>query len=163
MAINYPALKTELQTDPAALGYAPHVASGNAQGLADIMNWPRNGTTASPVNAVVGAAITIRRPDISPNEVLEAIDSRDFIASPGIAHVAWFESVTQLRSMRLVDDAGVDTRVLGNLKRIVNNTPQGSQSRLNTLASRVGSRTEQLFGAGIELTHSDIGTALGLP
>jgi hypothetical protein len=36
MPINYVQLKTELNTDPNAYGYAPLIAIGNGWGLADI-------------------------------------------------------------------------------------------------------------------------------
>jgi hypothetical protein len=38
MPLTLAALKTELQTDPTALGYAAHVASGTTWQLAEILN-----------------------------------------------------------------------------------------------------------------------------
>jgi hypothetical protein len=66
MAINYTQLKAELNTDPNAYGYAPFIASGGDQNLADMLNLPR-------------AAIVMPRPDVSPLEILEAIKVTDFI------------------------------------------------------------------------------------
>jgi len=93
-------LKTEITTDPLALGYA---GKSDAE-IADLLNLPR-------------ATITIRRANIAPNEVLEAIDSRDFETAPNAIHVAWFESITQLRTIRLENEDGSATRALGNLRR----------------------------------------------
>lgn len=152
MAINYVALATELTTDPQTYGYAALISAGSDAGLADLLNKVRDGTDGE-------AAITVRRADIAPNEILEAIDNRDFITSPNIAHASWFESVTQLRTIRLVNADGTNTRVLGNLRRLVNDT-QGSQTRLDAIAVRNGSRAEQLFGVSTSITADDIARAL---
>src|SRR5262245_34415251 len=106
MPLTLAALKTELQTDPTSLDYAPHIALGSTGALADILNLQQG-------------SITVRRNDLTPAEVLEAIDNRDFEAAPNPAHVAWFESVTQLGRLRLVNEDGSNTRVLGNLRRIL--------------------------------------------
>lgn len=144
MAIDYPALRAELETDPNGYGYAPLLAAGADQGLADLLNEER-------------ANITVRRPDITAAEVLEAIDNRDFVATPNAAHVAWFGSVTRQESVRLVTDAGVDTRILGGLRRLLDNADtQGSRARLGAIANRLGSRAEQLFGAGTLVRHEDV-------
>lgn len=147
MAIDFAALRTELSTDPNGYGYAPLIAAGNYEGLAALVNLPR-------------AAITMRRNDISALEVLEAIDTRDFVASPTALQSAWFESITQYPRIRFRDDAGVNTRVRANLNRLVNDT-QGSQTRLDALAVRQGSRAEQLFGRDTDVSYLDIGRALG--
>lgn len=148
MAINYAALKTELQTDPTGLGYAGPLGRGETQVVANILNKARQ-------------SITIRRSNISPQEVLEVIDSRDFVTGANTAHVAWFESVTQLPSLRLVNDDGADTRILGNLRRILENPgAQNSRARLLEIANRAGSRAEQLFGRDTVIQSSDITIAL---
>lgn len=148
MAINYTALKAELQTDPQGLGYADPLSRGETQVVANILNEPRQN-------------ITIRRANIMPAEVLEVLDNRDFIATPNAAHVAWFESVTQLPALRLVKDDGTDTRILGNLRRILENPgTQGSRARLTDIANRAGSRAEALFGRDTVIQSSDITIAL---
>jgi hypothetical protein len=151
------ALKTELNTDPTTLGYATDLAAGSTQALANMLNLVRDGTNGGP-------EIIVRRNDLTPNEVLEAIDSRDFELTPNAAHVAWLESVTQLARLRLVNEDGTNTRVLGNLKRIllVADT-QGSRARLDAIANRQGSRAEQLFGVGTIVTSNDVTAAINLP
>lgn len=136
-------LKTEITTDPLALGYA---GKSDAE-IADLLNLLR-------------ATITIRRANIAPNEVLEAIDSRDFETAPNAIHVAWFESITQLRTIRLENDDGSATRALGNLRRLLQAADtQGSRARLAALAKRIGSRAEQLLGGGVTVTHIDVADA----
>lgn len=149
MAIDYTALRAEILNDPAGLGYALHVAAGSDNVIAGILN-------------LVRASITIRRDNIMPAEVLEAIDIRDFVASPPgnpTLAASWFESVTQLRAIRLLNDDGSNTAVRGNLNRILNDV-QGSQARILALSNRQGSRAEQLFGRNTVITDADVGTAL---
>ena len=142
------ALRSEIINDPTALGYAPHIASGSDNAIVDVLNLPR-------------AGITIRRDNIMPNEVLEAIDTRDFATSITTTENSWFESVTQLRAIRLSLDDGNDTVVLGNLKRLLQNPgPQGSRARIVALSNRQGSRAEQLFGRNVTVTAEDVGLAL---
>lgn len=141
MTIDYIALKTEILTDPTARGYSGKEDNAVAVLLNEIQ-----------------AGITIKRDNISPNEVLEAIDNRDFIASPNIAHCSWFESVTQLRSLRLVNDDNSNTKVLGNLNRLITDT-QGSQTRVLALANRNGSRAEQLYGRNTVVSDVDVAVA----
>jgi hypothetical protein len=157
MAVSLAQLKTELQTDPLTYGYAAYIAANEPENCASALNKIRLGNDGE-------AAITIRRADISASEVLEVIDSRDFEAAPSTAHVAWFESATQLTRIRLVNTDGTDTRALGNLKRILQNADvQGSEARLTALANRNGSRAEQLFGPDTVVSISDVVTALALP
>lgn len=145
--MDYQALKNELVNDPTARGYTGK---------------PDNQCTAL-LNELQGG-ITIRRTDIAPNEVLEAIDTRDFQGTLTTAECSWFESVTQLRSLRLSLDDGSDTLVLGNLKRLLANPgTQGSRARIIALANRQGSRAEQLFGRGTVVTDADVGAARNLP
>jgi hypothetical protein len=161
MAMTDASLRSELQTDPAGLGYAPYRAAGNHQALADLLNWPRDGVTAPPLaGAPAGAAITVRNPSISAADLLEAIDNRDFATTPNAAHVAWFESITQQRTIALLNEDGTNNRVLGNLNRLITSDTQGSRTRLLALATRRGSRAEQLWGPGTVVTIDDIGRAL---
>lgn len=143
--VDYNALKSEIETDPTALGYA-----GKTTGqLVDMLNLPRQ-------------TITIRRRDVTPAEVLEAIDVRDFVADStaagnpggGLAR-AWFDSVTQLATVRLVNDDDTNTQVMTNLRRVLNDT-NGSQTRLGNISRRAGSRAEKLFGAGTVVTADDV-------
>ena len=148
MPINYVQLKAELNTDPNAYGYAPLIVIGSDQGLADMLNLPR-------------AAIVMPRPDVNPLEILEAIKVTDFVptAQQSILYGSWLESVTQYQSVRILKENGTDTRVMTNLMTLLVNGSQ-SEVRLRALASRPGSRAEQLFGVGTTVAHMDIAQAL---
>lgn len=139
--MDYAALKAEIQTDPTLRGYAGK----------------EDNAVAALLNEIQGG-ITMRRDDIQPNEILEAIDNRDFISTPNLAHCSWFESLTQLRVIRLVNSDGSNTKVLGNLNRLVNDT-NNSQTRLLALANRTGSRAEQLFGIHTVVGDFDVAQA----
>lgn len=145
MAIDYLALKNEIANDPTALGYAGK--EDNA--IAVLLNQVR-------------ATIQIKRDNIMPSEVLEAIDSRDFVASPNAGLVAWFESVTQLRAIRLIREDDTETTVLGNMRRLLTNS-NASQTRVVALGKRDGSRAEQLFGANTIITDADVARAKQTP
>lgn len=154
MAFTMEALRTELQTDPLAYGYSAFFAT-DLQKVADLVNKLRDGTDGFP-------AITVKRKAISPVDILEAIDTRDFEASLSTIIGSWFESLTQYPSIELVNDDGTDTRVLGNLKRILQNPgPQGSRARVIAIAQKTGSRAEQLFGTGTVVTWEQVAQALG--
>ena len=146
MAIDYVALKAEIQTDPNTYGYAAMVAVGNMQGVADALNKVRN-------------AIDIPRPDVTPQEVLEAIAVNHFVANANVLYASWFESITQLPSLRVLNADGTDTRVMTNIMAILTNGSQ-SETRIRNLAKRKGSRAEQLFGVGTVLSWQDITQAL---
>lgn len=151
-------LKTELQNDPRAYGYAPHLPPNpaNWNGPADLLNIKRNGANGGP-------AISIKRIDVTPLEVLEAIDIRDFPASPGQVNniplaQSWLESITQFEFIRLFNDNGSQARVKDNLDRLVGNG-NNSQTRLNAVGLRDGSRAEELFGRGSVITDVNVEAA----
>ena len=140
-------LATEIAQDPQGLGYA---GQSDSQ-VADLMALPRVG-------------FTVRRDNIMPAELLEAIDVRDFDnASITPASLSWFESLTQLRAVRLVNDDNSNTRVLGNLRRMLQNpSPQLTRERLDALSSRAGTRAEEILGRNVTVTYTDVGLARAL-
>ena len=146
MAIDYAVLKTELETDPNGYGYAAGIASGQDWLLRDLMNQVR-------------VSVTVPRADVTPLEVLEAIKVTDFISNANVLYGSWLESLTQFPSLRILKENGTDTRVMTNLMSILANGSQ-SETRLRALASRNGSRAEQLFGVGTSVSDIDIARAL---
>lgn len=155
--VNYTTLHTELTTDPRGYGYGPLLTAGNDDGLVTLLNKPRDGTDGFP-------AISVKRLDCAPSEILEAIDIRDLQSSGLPAGMSvplaqsWLESVTQFARIRLMNDDGTKTMTRRNIDRLVANT-NASQTRLDAVAVRAGSRAEELFGANTVLTNFDIGQA----
>jgi hypothetical protein len=158
MAITPAALASEINTDPLTYGYAARVAAGDDGGIVALLNKPRDGTDGE-------AAISVKRADCDPSELLAAIDVRD-LATAGLPAgmsvplaQSWLESVTQFPRIRLANDDGSKTLIRRNIDRLVADT-NGSQTRLDAVAVRVGSRAEQLGGAGTVVTGSDVSFAL---
>lgn len=127
------------------IGYAPLLQVGNDQAVADLLNLVR------PI-----AQISIPRPDVNPLEILEAVRVTDFVANPNPLWCAWFESLTQYPSVRLLNTNGNDSRAMVNFLSLLTNGSQ-SETRLRALATRAGSIAEKLLGVGKNLTAEDIG------
>lgn len=153
------ALKAELTNDPRGYGYAAALAVSD-QAAAGLVNVVRDGTNGGP-------AINVRRADITPAELLEAIDLRDFPATPaGVTNqalaAAWLESVMQFSAIPLLAPNGTNNRIRTNLNRLLDDT-QGSQTRLTAISRRLGTRGEELFGQGTVVTAADVDAARNLP
>lgn len=138
MPVDLTLLRTELQTDPTALGYAPHIAGGADGTLAVLVNQPRIG-------------ISVKRAVIQTWELIAATDATEY----GALSVTAKDIYRTLVSAGVVDVSDDQIRtILGTL------FPAGSATRTNLLArlSRQGSRAEQLFGVGV--SADDIAKAL---
>lgn len=139
MVINYAALKTELQVDPAGLGYAPHLAAGADQSLADLLNEARQ-------------SISIPRATIPAHEVWEAIVPAEWTALTANER----QRVQTILSMGEVNVRGTNTR---SSLAAAFGAGTTSRSNLAALQTRRGSRAEELFGEGITVTSEDIAKA----
>jgi hypothetical protein len=144
MTINLQTLKTELLTDPNSYGYAALIADTNNPALAAMLNLPR-------------AGIQMPRPDVTPLEILEAINVDDFVATANqsILVGSWFESLTQFPQIRVLKDNGTDARVMTNIMKILKNGTS-SETRVRALAVRNGSCIEQLFGVGVIVSVQEV-------
>lgn len=142
-------LKTELTTDPNGYGYAAIISGGNWQLVANAVNEVRS-------------AISIPRPDVTPMEILEAINVQDFISNANVLYASWLESLTQFPSVRILKENGSDARVMTNIMKVLTNG-SASETRIRALASRTGSRAEQLFGPGVSVSWEECQQAYNLP
>jgi hypothetical protein len=132
------ALKTELTTDPAGLGYAALVASGHTAGLADLLNAPN-------------AAIRVNRGVIEAYRIVNAIVPGDWAAL----------TAAQKQSLQLIISAGqVDVSDVNVRQAFVDAFGAGTATRaaLVGLATRDGSRAEQVLGQPV--SHLDVARAL---
>lgn len=141
MALNYAALQTELETDPVALGYKIGGAFRPDPELADLLN-------------AVLPSIAIPRPAIPTWEVLAATEEADYDALTASLRALYHV----LLSMGTLNPSATRTQAV--FSKLF---PVGSATRVNlsALASRPGSRAEQVLGAGVRLHHTDIAKALG--
>jgi hypothetical protein len=136
------ALASEINNDPAVLGYAPPKAAGNDQGVADLLN-------------AVGStpAFQVNREPISVALFVENIDPTEFSA------------LTQLQVSRLSAlFAGGTLNINGTRtqQNLLNIFPAAGATKTNVsaLLKRFGSRAEVLFGNGVVITANDVSKAL---
>lgn len=142
MTINPSLLKTEIQQDPKALGFASLVAAGNDQGIADLLNGLSGPGTGSAF-----------RDNIQPKEILAALQPADFAALTAL----------QLAQLQAITGQGVVDATSANGRAIYLNIFAGmtnSITALTALTSRVSSRAEALFGAGTVISAGDVSFAL---
>lgn len=168
MAINYVALKSELTTDPRGYGYSALIQSGSDAGLATALNLIRDGSagrvpvTPTAAGGQASGIITVSRTDVTAQEVRLAVDVAEFVAGPNALLAGYFESVTQSNErMQLKNqDAGrTDTRQMTNLKTCFS-VNASTRARLDALATRSGSRAEELFGVDTTVDAISISIAL---
>lgn len=140
MAINYAQLKTELQTDPSALGYSALLAAGNHVGVAAVLNLTR-------------AGVTIKRDIIPAHQLFEAITATDYAALTAAEKTR----LQIILSMGQVNVRGDNTRA-----QLAAMFGAGTATRTAVLAliDRQGSRAEQLFGSGVSISAADVALAL---
>lgn len=138
MALNYAQLKTELQTDSLALGYAPFISAGNHAALADLLNQVR-------------ATIAIDRDTVAAWEVFDAVVPSEWTALSAQEK----QRIQTILSMGMVSVRGANTRSAFLAAFVAGTT---TRSNLAALQTRQGSRAEQLFSQSI--TPADIAQAL---
>ena len=148
MPIDYVALKSELLNDPAGLGYSVPIAAEDDPAVADMINLIRSGTAAD------GKSYSLFRKDIQPKEIVNCIASADFAGSTQL-------QIAKLNLLFVSNpiDASL-TNVRANFQGIFSNASAGTIAALAAVAVRNGSRAEVLFGYGVNITSSDIATAL---
>lgn len=177
MALDLTLLALLSSTDPRGYGFRQYITVEHGgtrpdsdgtqyQDVVDLWNEVRTGsnpgTTPTGDGGQANGIITIRRDDVTPNEILEVLDNRDFELSLTNMDVAYFRAVMGLMRIRLANPDGTNTRILGNLRRMLLNTdPQGSEARLLVVANRIGSYAEEKFGPGTRLTAQDLARAYG--
>jgi H+/Cl- antiporter ClcA len=133
-------LLAELNTDPAAIGYAALIAAGNDAGVAALLNAP---TTTS-----------VYRNNIGVHEVVAAIAPADFA---GLTTLQVAKLQLLFTGTTTIDASSPNTRALfvGIFAGMAT-----SSASLTALASRPGSRAEVLWGTGTVVTGNDVSLAL---
>ena len=142
MAVDLAALKTELNTDPLTLGYAPHVATNDVKALADIVNLPR-------------ATIQIDPTTLPNGTVQAAIVGSEYIALNAAAQRAWTTIMT-IENIP-VKDPGIRSQILD-----IWAGGTTTRSNLGALQSRDASRAEELFGENAAVSFLQCADALHL-
>jgi len=143
MPIDYPALQTEILTDPVGIGYAPYVTDGNDVLVAALLNEVR----------VAAPTFTINRGEVPSQKVVNEFDATEF----GALVTEQLQRLSILTQFGTVDLGDATVRqILGAI------FPLGGPTRTNltALATRPCSRGEFLFGAGTVITPGDVAKAL---
>lgn len=140
--MDYAALKAEITTDPAQLGYAAMVASGSDQGIADLLNTPGPTITVSSLDrdgfllATMPATLALA----SASATLQGKWDR-------LLGVACAASSVSIGAWSVLGPMAVTDGLL-------------TQAQADAVFTRKGTRAESLWGAGASVSNSDVSFAL---
>lgn len=144
MPVDIAALRTELDTDPQGLGYAPLIARGSDADIAELLNQRR-----------AGAAYVVFDDTVNLKDVIEAVAPADYVALTAV----------QIARLQLLFTGGSADCSRVNTRQILNDLFGGaSQPTRNAIAaviSRQGSRAEKLFGVRTRIHHLQVAAAFG--
>jgi hypothetical protein len=140
--IDYAALASEINTDPAALGYAAPKAAGNDQGVANLLN---------AVGA--GAGFQVNREPISTAFFLSNVAAAEYLALTAVK-LAQLQCIVAAQTVD-INDASTQAMLIG-----VFGNPSATRTNIIAILKRQGSRAEVLFGRGTVITVNDISKAL---
>lgn len=134
-------LKTEVDTDPMSLGY-----TADDPFCAGLLNEVRS-----------GAAYQMPNESVSVVEVMDAVDG-DELSAVEEKGLQFF--LTRMQIAGGVVDISSGSSIIGQVASLFTvAVAPNSRTALNALTDREGSRAEILFGAGVVVTHLDVGTA----
>ena len=132
------ALKVELLTDPASVGYAPFIITGDDNSLADLLNLVRTGPTYQ-----------VYSDPASPSRIFAAIDATDFSIL----------TTTDLSRLQVILTTPLIDLSASNIKTMVTGVfPLGptTQQNIAALVTRNGSRAEVLWGPHTVVTPNQV-------
>lgn len=152
------ALAAELGADPQKLGYAAPLAAGADGAIADLLN-----AATGPGAATISLAALARNDFLIATSVV-AVRLAVGVGSDGQTPLTttviakWSAALTQARAAD--PGSGIDLAVIQLLGNPVTDNVL-TQAELTGITSRIGSRSEVLFGAGAVVNHADVSKALG--
>jgi len=151
--VNLTQLKTELQTDPAGLGYAAHVPHAPGS-LTDMLN--AQSATMAKTRMVTARGIMASY-GLGPAAGAAFLDKLE-VLSAGLPAIKWAlkflqteagidvgEPATQLMLTSLIGIGGITLSEVDGVK---------------AMALQPASRAEVLFGVGVQITEADVRAAL---
>lgn len=148
------ALKTEIQSDPLALGYAAFIASGNDMVLAALLNAITGPGAATISRTAVTRGALLRGIIPALDQLASGVDSVG-VAIPPATSAKWRNRFDALRASD--SEVALDAPLGGMLQQLVTDKLT-SQPYIDAITKRTGSRAEVLFGAAV--THIDVANAL---
>lgn len=136
-------LLTEITTDPAALGYAPFVASGDDASVAALLN-------------TVGTA-TITRPTLSREDLFIALlpAASTFSGATASVKAKWDWIFNVLKGVTTLDSASINFIATS----LVTDTLI-PQANVDAFLTRKCSRAEIVLGYGVAVSINDVAKAL---
>jgi hypothetical protein len=142
VAIDYAAMRSEIVTDPAGVGYAAPYAAGNDDGVAALLN---------AVGA--GAAYSVYKKSVPVRDLVASIDPTNFAALTAL----------QLAKLQLLFTGAATLDASdANTRTIVQGVFSGMAATLTNFAvlvKRQGSRAEVLWGDGARVSADDVSKA----
>lgn len=137
MAINYTALRAEIENDPTTLGYAQYRTSGADNAIADLLN-------------LVRAGVNVQVASMSFLKFMQAMVSQLSTLSTAQG--------TQMQLLGLGGSIPLsDTATRAYLEGVYTTT--AAKNQLQALYTRSGSRAEFLWGDGTRISSDDVATA----
>lgn len=151
--VNLAQLKTELQTDPAGLGYAAHVPHAPGS-LTDMLN-AQSATMAKP--RMITARGIMASYGLGPSAGAAFMDKLE-VLSAGVPAIKW--AMKFLQSESGIDVGEPATQVMLTSLIGVGGITQAEVDGVKSMAMQPASRAEVLFGAGVQITEADVRAAL---
>lgn len=140
--IDLAVLKTEIETDPAAVGYAPHVSSGNHSAIAALLREPSPGGE------------TIDVPAVSAQRLHAQAEAAEYLALSQGQRDLWLALLT------VSEDVPLGSSLIRGQIGAVWGPGSTTRTRIIALQDRPAARIEVLFGIGTKVRHSDVAAAL---
>lgn len=146
--IDLPALKSEITTDPLALGYAPYVTAGNDNAVTGLLN---------ALNGAGAATVTL----LSMSHDSFALMIAPAVMALGSATAAlqakWNPMLNLVSGISL---ASLTPMVMGMLNGLVTDGLL-TAAEITAGTTRTGSRAEVLWGVGTVIAWRDVAAAFG--
>ena len=151
--VNLAQLKTEMQTDPAGLGYAAHVPHAPGA-LADLLN--AQSTTLAKSRMITARGIMASY-GLGPAAGAAFLDKMESL-SASVPAIKWAMKFLQT-------EAGIDvgepaTQLMLTSLIGVGGITQAEVDGVKAMALQPASRAEVLFGAGTQISEADVRAAL---
>lgn len=141
--INISELATELNTDPAALGYATHLASGEDSAIVSLLN----------DNAGAGSG-TVDRIFVDAKTFQSAVVGSEYLALTTPQQNLWLALINASQGNINIKNTNIRNQVLA-----VWGAGTTTRVNLGNLQTKNGSRAEVLWGDGTIVSFDDVAAA----
>ncbi|MEO7481095.1 MAG: hypothetical protein ABIT70_10835 [Sulfuriferula sp.] len=151
------ALKSEITTDPKALGYAPYVTATNDNAIAGLLN-ALTGVGAATIQLSAISRGAVLSGVVPGNDQLATGLNLSSVAIPTATANKWSERFAALRSAD--DTVPLTANFMGLLGQLFTDNLM-TQAQIDAITKRTGSRAEVLWGAGTIIGWRDVAAAFG--